>query len=96
MDKQEKSPRGEAVPLPTRLTFRNVSSEMLPRSEAIGDRTVEAEPGISFVQAVIDRWRGATSDRGLRDDAVGPVSTEPQAAHVEDRIDQLRTQLLRR
>jgi len=53
---------GEGVALPTRLKFKELPREALPRSEAVSDaradfgRTVDR----NFIDVVIDRWRGAT------------------------------------
>ena len=54
---------GEGVALPTRLRFKEVPVHQLPRSEA----TIASVPSVTaghdmhFVSAVLDRWRGATS-----------------------------------
>jgi len=59
---------GEGVALPTRLNFKQLRSEQLPQSEAVSDagsdfgRTVDQ----SFIDVVIDRWRGATLSNRLR------------------------------
>ncbi|WP_036048254.1 ATP-binding protein [Bradyrhizobium sp. Tv2a-2] len=56
---------GEGVALPTRLRFKEVPAHQLPRSEA----TIATVPSVSaghdahFVGAVLERWRGATSNR---------------------------------
>ena len=56
---------GEGVALPTRLRFKEVPVHQLPRSEA----TIASVPSVSaghdmhFVSAVLERWRGATSNR---------------------------------
>jgi uncharacterized protein len=56
---------GEGVALPTRLRFKEVPPHQLPRSEA----TIATVPSVSaghdshFVGAVLERWRGATSNR---------------------------------
>jgi DNA helicase HerA-like ATPase len=54
---------GEGVALPTRLRFKEVPVHQLPRSEA----TISTVPSVAaghdmhFVDAVLERWRGATS-----------------------------------
>ena len=59
---------GEGVPLPTRLTFKELPPDRLPRSDATSDatsnfgRTVDA----AFIDVVIDRWRGATLNNRVR------------------------------
>jgi len=56
---------GEGVALPTRLRFKEVPPHQLPRSEA----AIATVPSVSaghdshFVGAVLERWRGATSNR---------------------------------
>ena len=61
---------GEGVALPTRLRFKEVPVHQLPRSEA----TIASVPSVSaghdmhFVSAVLDRWRGATSNRDMPND----------------------------
>jgi hypothetical protein len=65
---------GEGVALPTRLRFKQLPENRIPRSEAIGrgrmDSSHAADP--DFIASVVDRWRGAMiSDKIARDD-VGP------------------------
>src|SRR3954452_15552176 len=61
---------GEGVALPTRLRFKEVPAHQLPRSEA----TISTVPSVTaghdmhFVSAVLDRWRGATSNRDTPND----------------------------
>src|ERR1700751_1303021 len=61
---------GEGVALPTRLRFKEVPAHQLPRSEA----TISTVPSVSaghdahFVGAVLERWRGATSQRDVPND----------------------------
>jgi DNA helicase HerA-like ATPase len=61
---------GEGVALPTRLRFKEVPVHQLPRSEA----TIASVPSVAaghdmhFVSAVLDRWRGATSNRDVPND----------------------------
>jgi len=61
---------GEGVALPTRLRFKEVPVHQLPRSEA----TIASVPSVSaghdmhFVSAVLERWRGATSNRDAPND----------------------------
>jgi hypothetical protein len=58
---------GEGVALPTRLRFKEVPVHQLPRSEA----TISTVPSVAaghdmhFVGAVLERWRGATSNRDV-------------------------------
>jgi len=61
---------GEGVALPTRLRFKEVPVHQLPRSEA----TIASVPSVTaghdmhFVSAVLERWRGATSNRDTQND----------------------------
>jgi uncharacterized protein len=61
---------GEGVALPTRLRFKEVPVHQLPRSEA----TIASVPSVAaghdmhFVSAVLERWRGATSNRDAPND----------------------------
>jgi DNA helicase HerA-like ATPase len=69
---------GEGVALPTRLRFKEVPPHQLPRGEA----TIASVPSITsghdmhFVGAVLERWRGATSQRDVPND---PVFSAPPA-----------------
>ncbi|MBW7962178.1 ATP-binding protein [Bradyrhizobium sp. BR 10261] len=69
---------GEGVALPTRLRFKEVPPHQLPRGEA----TISSVPSMSaghdmhFVGAVLERWRGATSQRDVPND---PVFAAPPA-----------------
>ena len=69
---------GEGVALPTRLRFKEVPPHQLPRGEA----TISSVPSVTsghdmhFVSAVLERWRGATSQRDVPHD---PVFSAPPA-----------------
>jgi len=69
---------GEGVALPTRLRFKEVPVHQRPRSEA----TISTVPSVSaghdthFVSAVLERWRGATSNRDVPNDP-GPSERSP-------------------
>ncbi|QPF89181.1 ATP-binding protein [Bradyrhizobium commune] len=69
---------GEGVALPTRLRFKEVPPHQLPRGEA----TISSVPSVTsghdmhFVGAVLERWRGATSQRDAPND---PVFQAPPA-----------------
>jgi len=74
---------GEGVALPTRLRFKEVPPQQLPRSEAAISTVPSASAGndMHFVSAVLERWRGATSHRDVPND---PAITErPLARTVE-------------
>ena len=56
---------GEGVALPTRLRFKEVPQHQLPRGEATISTVSSATSGhdMHFVGAVLERWRGAMSNR---------------------------------
>jgi uncharacterized protein len=70
---------GEGVALPTRLRFKEVPVHQLPRSEASISTVPSASSGhdMHFVGAVLERWRGATSNRDAPND---PVANERPSA----------------
>jgi DNA helicase HerA-like ATPase len=61
---------GEGVALPTRLRFKEVPPHQRPRSEATISTVPSAAAGhdMHFVSAVLERWRGATSQRDVPND----------------------------
>jgi DNA helicase HerA-like ATPase len=61
---------GEGVALPTRLRFKEVPPHQRPRSEATIATVTSVTAGhdMHFVSAVLDRWRGATSQRDVPND----------------------------
>ena len=61
---------GEGVALPTRLRFKEVPVHQLPRGEAAISTVPSATSGhdMHFVSAVLERWRGATSNRDAPND----------------------------
>ena len=74
---------GEGVALPTRLRFKEVPSHQLPRSEATiaTVSSVAAGHDMHFVGAVLERWRGATSQRDVPNDP--GLNDRPAARTVE-------------
>jgi hypothetical protein len=55
---------GEGVALPTRMRFKELSAQYLPRSEAtIGGSGKPQRLDYDFVASVLERWRGSTSHR---------------------------------
>jgi DNA helicase HerA-like ATPase len=56
---------GEGVALPTRLRFKELSQQQLPRSEATIASLASSSAGhdLAFVGSVLSRWRGATTHR---------------------------------
>ena len=54
---------GEGVALPTRLKFKELPEHLLPKSEAVSQRAHRSGARCrcaSFLDSVIERWRGAT------------------------------------
>jgi uncharacterized protein len=71
---------GEGVALPTRLRFKEVPPHQRPRSEATIATVTSVAAGhdMHFVSAVLDRWRGATSQRDVPNDPSDrPVTRTP-------------------
>jgi DNA helicase HerA-like ATPase len=93
---------GEGFPLPTRLKFRALAAERIPRSETFQHPGPRDEPGDerAFIKAVIERWRGAAGAKNSASDDSGadgdgaakPASPSP----VASRIEQIRAQILKR
>jgi hypothetical protein len=53
---------GAGVPLPTRLTFPEMTSTAIPKSESFAsnhDKSIDINE-LDFISAVVDRWRRAT------------------------------------
>ena len=89
---------GEGVALPTRLRFKEVPIHQLPRSEATIATAPSATAGhdMHFVSAVLDRWRGATSQRETANDPTfstvqRPLEPRPQEPRYEPRAPEPRT-----
>jgi uncharacterized protein len=85
---------GEGFPLPTRLTFKALPADRVPRSETFrrdgpGDEVGEAQ---SFIKLVVERWRGAAGARPLaKDDAAAEAVVETRAAVSEPRVPVMET-----
>jgi DNA helicase HerA-like ATPase len=73
---------GEGFPLPTRLTFKALSADSVPRSETFrsdsaGGETFETH---AFVKQVVERWRGAAGMKTIvKDDAGAEAVAETRA-----------------
>jgi hypothetical protein len=76
---------GEGVALPTRLRFKEVPVHQLPRGEATISTVPSATSGhdMHFVGAVLERWRGATSNRDVPNDPTFNERTASRTATVE-------------
>jgi DNA helicase HerA-like ATPase len=74
---------GEGVALPTRLRFKEVPPHQLPRSEAtIATVATGRGQDIHFVASVLERWRGATTNRDTPMDPVVQDKALPRAAEA--------------
>jgi DNA helicase HerA-like ATPase len=82
---------GEGVALPTRLKFKELPPEYLPRSEAVSDASTDFGRDVdrNFIDVVIDRWRGATLNNRLRSDE-GPDGISHRSATSRLDPDQYR------
>jgi uncharacterized protein len=69
---------GEGVAVPTRLKFRKVSDDLIPRSEAVSHARVEAGLGDDLIDQVVERWRGATMSHKKTDSSA--LEMEPALA----------------
>ena len=56
---------GAGVPLPTRFTFSRLAEHLIPRSEAESGRRLQAGQDDRLVDLVIERWRGAMTNKQL-------------------------------
>lgn len=62
---------GEGVPLPTRMKFRQLPKEGLPRAESLRDRdgAFDEQSPAAFIGSVVERWRNATMNGKLQSEA---------------------------
>jgi len=89
---------GEGVAMPTRLRFKELPADRLPRSEAVSDsdtdfgKTVDQE----FIDLVVDRWRSATLTGRARAEP-GPEGGEAIVdTAAKPRLDPSRYKLLKK
>ena len=87
---------GEGVAMPTRLRFKELPADSLPRSEAISDASTDFGRTVdrNFIDVVIDRWRGATLNNrlGMGEDGV----TDAERAPPTRPLDPERYRILKR
>jgi DNA helicase HerA-like ATPase len=59
---------GEGVPVPTRLRFKELPPELVPRSDAVGNASMDPVRAIDidFLSSVVERWRGAMISNRVR------------------------------
>ena len=99
---------GEGVALPTRLRFKTVPADQLPRGEASIASLASAsrEHDLDFIRSVVERWRGASKHRDLtgetgggafaermRDAAAHPPLLQPSQGLDPDRFQLLKKPL---
>jgi hypothetical protein len=98
---------GEGVALPTRLKFKQLPEDVLPKSEAVINSRMDAVQGsadVDMLASVIERWRGATMSHrkgdvdGLQDlDAVAQNEFAPlQPSATSAALEPDRFKLLKR
>lgn len=70
---------GAGVPLPTRLTFPEIPSAAIPKSESFaGNHGVNVDTSeLDFISAVVDRWRRATMSQQNANEEPLRASTQP-------------------
>jgi DNA helicase HerA-like ATPase len=76
---------GVGVPLPTRLTFAELSQNILPKSEAFANQTVTPADGhdINFIGSVVERWRGSTVSQKANPDEASRTAAVPEPTPVQ-------------
>jgi hypothetical protein len=95
---------GEGVALPTRLKFKRLPDDLLPRSESVNNARMESSGGVneSFLESVIERWRGATMSHKkleepmLNSDQFGRDDFPSLAPAASPRLDPDRFKILKR
>ena len=88
---------GEGVPLPARMTFEELPASRVPRTD-MGGQTVGrlGEPG--FLDAIVERWRGAAAKPSADPPRREASDAEPRAeasGPTRHAIEQIRQKLLR-
>ena len=77
---------GEGV-APTRLKFKQLSAQLLPKSEVVGAAAEDFVAGINpdFTGSVLERWRGATTNQSQpgRRCHRSPTALEAEAAPLQ-------------
>ncbi len=81
---------GEGVPFPAHMRFEWLPPTALPRSDSTGRGLIlTANSAAEFVDAVVDRWRGATMGReapGAVDRPLDRSADRPQPASDQSRL----------
>ena len=93
---------GEGVALPTRLKFRQLPMQLLPKSETVSPGDDGEATDQHALTAVVERWRGrtirqrATLERATEDTRAAKAAPEPQGPAQPQAIDPNRFKLLKR
>jgi uncharacterized protein len=94
---------GEGVSVPTRLRFKELPADRLPRSEAVsmGDADFGKTVDAGFIDQVVDRWRSATLSTRNRAEPVAEAPSVPPTPvaptqNLSGRLDPERYRLLKR
>jgi DNA helicase HerA-like ATPase len=96
---------GEAVAVPTRLSFKRLPPEALPASEAVSSADTDFGRNVdqNFIDVVVDRWRNATLSKRTRMEQAEAAAAAPAApvqsapvATPERRLDPDRYRLLKK
>ena len=93
---------GEGFPMPTRLKFKTLPADRIPHSDMFKSDEDRGEAGDerAFVKAVVERWRGAVGAKSATSDEPAPEGDNAWRSNastpVASRIDQIRSQILKR
>ncbi len=93
---------GEGFPLPTRMKFKSLPADRVPRSETFQHSDARGRPDEerAFVKAVVERWRGAVGAKNSANEdasADGDGAPKPTGAPpLASRVEQIRAQILKR
>ncbi len=69
---------GEGVALPIRLQFKQLPEHLVPRAKAVGMGNLTGAQGLNkeFAETVVNRWRGAMTNKKLRpSDGLNSIET---------------------
>ncbi len=85
---------GEAVSVPTRLSFKRLPPDALPKSEAVSSADSDFGRNVdqNFIDVVVDRWRSATLSNRARQEANQEFAQASAAAKAGSPPDQPQTQ----
>lgn len=78
---------GEGVALPTRMHFKELPANLIPRGEALSHGSIAARDDVDgdFIAFVVERWRGATMSQKLKlDERILEAGDDLQALAAEE------------